>query len=561
MPRKSDPKYESFKKINVKDLKSCLRGLRSMFTPRMRWKVLVSIILGGLSIACSLSYVAISKRLVDIATKEISGSIWGGVAIFVSILVFQLILRVSTNYWNAYMTMKCANQMRMDMFSHVIRSQWSGKDSFHSGDTVNRLEEDIRVVTDVLCGKVPDLIVTIIQLLASSTYLLILAPNLLWLLVVLAVVAVIGSRLFFGVLRKLTAVIRKRESEVQQHMQENLQRRVLVLTLIGTKRVADRLGWLQGEVESNTVTRLNYNAVARGLMSFGFMAGQAAAFLWGIFGIIGGTVTYGMMTAFLQLVSQVQRPIAEVTRQIPSFIHALTSVERLMDLNELPLEDDGAPVMIKGAPGIKVSGLSYSYPDGYGKVLDDVNYDFTPGSMTVIMGPTGAGKSTLIRLVLGLLKPQEGSVTIYGNDGTQVGAGAVSRCNFMYVPQGNSLMSGTIRDNLLLADSQASEEDMKKALSIAVASFVFDLPDGLDTVCGEIGSGLSEGQCQRIAVARALLQKGGVLILDESTSALDSATEEALLQNLAAEYHGKRTILFISHREAVSRIADGHLVI
>ena len=561
MRKKPGIDFDPLSRVKVKDLKSCLRGLKDMFTPKMRWKVVISVVLGCIAIACSLSYVWISKRLVDVATGLIDEPLWRGVTIFAVILLVQLVTRIGSSYWNSYMTMKCANEMRMDMFSHVIRSQWSGKDSFHSGDTVNRLEEDIRVVTDVLCGKVPDLLVTLIQLVASSAYLLILAPKLLWVLLILAIVAVIGSRMFFGVLRKLTAMIRKRESEVQQHMQENLQSRVLVLTLIGTQRVADRLGWLQKDVEANTIRRLNYNAVARGLMNLGFIAGQAAAFLWGIFGIKAGTVTYGMMTAFLQLVGQVQRPIAEVSRQIPAFIHALTSVERLMDLKALPLEEEGEPVMIKGAPGIKVENLSFTYPDGYGTVIGDLSYDFRPGTMTVIMGPTGAGKSTLIRLVLGLLSPQRGTLTIYGEDGSTVKAGASSRCNFMYVPQGNSLMSGTIRDNLLLADPEATDSMMNHVLDTAVASFVHSLPDGIDTVCGEDGGGLSEGQCQRIAIARALLQKGGVLILDESTSALDAVTEETLLENLSREYHGKRTILFISHREAVSKYADGSLVI
>ena len=561
MPRRQEPQYEPLQMVDLKSLKACLKGLGKMFTPTMRWKVVVSVILGGISIACSLSYVWISKRLVDVATGLIDEPLWKGVSIFVGVILIQLLTRIGTSYWNSYMTMKCANQMRMEMFSHVISSKWTGKDSFHSGDTINRLEEDIRVVNDVLCGKLPELLVTVIQLIASSIYLLNMAPNLLWMIIFLAVVAVVGSRLYFGTLRRLTAIIRRRESEVQQHMQENLQSRVLVLTLIGTQRVAEKLGWLQGEVESNTVRRLNYNAVARGFMNFGFLAGSAAAFLWGIFGIKAGTVTYGMMTAFLQLVGQVQRPIAEISRQVPAFIHSLTSIERLMDLGELPEEEEGDPVKIGGAPGIRVEGLSFTYPDGHGTVIENLDYDFAPGTMTVIMGPTGAGKSTLIRLVLGLLEPQKGSVTIYGVDGTSVKAGSTSRCNFMYVPQGNSLMSGTIRDNLLLADPEATEEMMKHALGIAVASFVEDLPQGLDTVCGEDGGGLSEGQCQRIAIARALLQKGGVLILDESTSALDGQTEETLLQNLNREYHGKRTILFISHREAVSRFADGFLTI
>jgi ABC-type multidrug transport system fused ATPase/permease subunit len=192
------------------------------------------------------------------------------------------------------------------------------------------------------------------------------------------------------------------------------------------------------------------------------------------------------------------------------------------------------------------------------KILSGFSHDFAPGTMTVIMGPTGAGKSTLSRLILGLLKPTAGSVTLYDAAGEHP-AGPALRGNFRYVPQGNSLFSGTIRENLLLARADASEEELRDALHAAVADFVFDLPEGLDTPCGETGSGLSEGQSQRIAIARALLHPGGVLILDEATSALDADTEKELLNSLYSEYHSSKTILFISHRETITGYSDSVL--
>jgi ABC-type multidrug transport system fused ATPase/permease subunit len=309
---------------------------------------------------------------------------------------------------------------------------------------------------------------------------------------------------------------------------------------------------MQDDIEDNTRKRLNYNAVARGLMFLGFQAGHAAAFIWGVVGIIHGTVTYGMMTAFLQLVGQVQRPIAEFGRQVPAFILALTSVERIMELQELEPEPTAEAIMLPGAPDVDISHVSYSYPDSSEKVLEDFSCGFPAGSFTVVAGPTGAGKSTLIRLILGLLTPSEGDIRVGGNK-----AGAALRGNFMYIPQGNSLLSGTIRSNLQLAAPSATEEQMRDALETATAGFVFELPKGLDTPCGEVGSGLSEGQCQRIAIARGLLRPGGILILDESTSALDDATEEKLLQNLCNSYHGRKTIIFISHRQAAVKYADG----
>jgi len=530
--------------------RTCAKALWRMSVP-VRWRMFVSVLLGTVRIAVSLAFVWTSKHLVDIATKVSDAPLSSGIWLFAGVLVLQLCVVLFVNWWDAYSEVKSRNRLRMDTFAKVMSSRWDGRERFLSGDTVNRLEEDVRVVADLLIARLPGVVVTLLQLAAASAYLMTLAPNLLWVLLILMFSAVFGSKMFFRQIRSLMARIRARESELQQHMQESLQHRVLVLTLTNLDRVLEKFGWLQADIESNTRKRLNYNAVARGLMFLGFQAGHAAAFLWGAVGIMHGTVTYGMMTAFLQLVGQVQRPIAEFGRQVPAFIQAIASVERIMDLEELEQEPSSESVILEGAPAVEIAGVSYSYPGSPVKVLDNYSAVFPGGSFSVVAGPTGAGKSTLIRLILGLLTPSDGSILIGGQP-----AGASLRGNFMYIPQGNSLLSGTIRSNLQLASPDATEDDMRVVLETAMAGFVFDLPQGLDTPCGEVGSGLSEGQCQRIAIARSLLRPGGILILDESTSALDAATEEALLQNLYSNYHQKKTIIFVSHRQAVVRFAD-----
>ena len=537
-------------------LRQAIRGLRPMVRP-VRGRIALSVFIGAVRITASLGFVWICKRLVDIATGELDAPLPLHIGILLGVMMLQLICSVAASAWESYNSVRSGNELRRDTFAQVLRSSWTGRETYRSGDAVNRLEEDVRVVTELLCSRIPEVVITVVQLVAASVYLLLMAPNLLWVLIILMVTAVVGSRMFFKKLRALTERIRKSDAEIQQHMQENLQKRLVVLTLIGAERVLARLGGMQKELQDQTVTRIRYNAVARGFMIFGFLGGYAAAFLWGVLGIRSGAVTYGMMTAFLQLVGQVQRPIAELARQIPAFIHASTSVERLMDLQALEQEASSEqPVALDGAPGVRCADMDFAYADRpEEKILSGFNHDFAPGTMTVIMGPTGAGKSTLSRLILGLLKPTAGSVTLYDAAGEHP-AGPALRGNFRYVPQGNSLFSGTIRENLLLARADASEEELRDALHAAVADFVFDLPEGLDTPCGETGSGLSEGQAQRIAIARALLHEGGILVLDESTSALDAETENTLLDRLYTRYHGSRTLLFISHREAISARAD-----
>jgi len=541
----------------MKSFRACFGALLRQLRP-VAGKVAVSGLAGLVEVGCSLAFIWASKHVVDIATGCSDGSLWKGVTLFVAIMAMQLLCRVFAKYWEGLIVVRTQNESRARVFSHVMRSTWTGKERFHSGDTVNRLEQDIATVTDFLCVNLPEFLITLVQLLAATIYLFALAPKMAWVIIFIMPAAVLGSMLFFKKMRALTGEIRAVDSKIQGHIQENLQHRVLILTLQGAEKVMEKLGWLQDDVEKKTVRRLNYGAVARGFMQIGFASGYAVAFLWGVFGLKDGSITYGTMVAFLSLVGQVQRPVANMTRHVPAFIRALSSQERLMELSEMPLEDCGEDIVLPQAPGVMVSALSYSYPDSGRMVFEGIDFDFKPGTMTAVVGPTGAGKSTLIRVILALLEPSSGSVTLYCGD-EKMRSGVRTRCNFMYVPQGNSLMSGTIRENLLLGKPGASEDELRDVLHLAAADFVLSLPDGLDTACSEIGSGLSEGQAQRIAVARALLRPGGILILDEATSALDAQTELELLERLSAHYKGTKTIICITHRPAATSYADAVL--
>ena len=541
----------------MKSLGYCIRNLISFSRSARRWG-LAYILLGIIRTLLSLTFVWICKELVDIATGESQEPLGQWTAFMIACIVLQICCRIASSYCEQYGRINIQNNLRARLFYSLISSRWSGRERFGTGDAVNRLEEDIRVVSELVSSHIPAVVVTFAQLAAASTFLLFISPNLLWALVGLMIAGIIASRLSFRKLRSLSTAIRTKDGEIQQHIQEHLQNRVVALTIIGIERVMATLNTLHNALRYNTIKRLNFHSLNSALLSVSFMGGYAAAFLWGVYGIKSGAVTFGMMTAFLQLVSQIQMPLSELARKIPAFIHALSSIERLAELENLDPEENAPLCRLEAPAGILFKDVTFSYPDSHSGVLfNSFSHNFLPGTMTVVAGATGIGKSTLVRLMLGLLKPQSGSILIYGSSSNSHCASKATRCNFKYVPQGNTLLSGTILDNLLMADPNADRERIDAALHIAAADFVHSLPEGLQTICGESGSGLSEGQCQRIAIARALLQSGSVLLMDESTSSLDPATESLVLQNLRTL--SNHTIIFISHREAVMKSADSLL--
>ena len=260
------------------------------------------------------------------------------------------------------------------------------------------------------------------------------------------------------------------------------------------------------------------------------------------------------MTAFLQLVNRIQTPARSLTKLAPAFVNVFTAAERLMELEESPLEEQGDSLPVEAPCGVRLTDVTYQYADGDQPVLDNLSFDFRPGTCTAVLGETGSGKTTLIRLLIALMRPQGGTVSIYSDRQQPVAICPLHRCNFVYVPQGNTLMSGSIRENLLLGDPEATEDEMLKALDKSCADFVRDLPEGLDTICSEKGGGLSEGQCQRISIARALLRNRPIMLFDEATSALDPETERRLLKNILSS--NDKTIIFITHRLAVVDYCD-----
>ena len=521
---------------------------------KIRWSLLAETLIGLIRVGASLLFVYVCKALIDIATGVSAASLPLYALGLLAIVVAQILLSAADSYLHTAAHARLSIYLRGYLFNHLLYLRYSGRKHRHTGDTTNRLEQDVQEVSSTLSADLPSVITTCFQFLTAFLFLFYLERTLAWITASIMPVCLILSKIFIKKMRQLTHNIRTTDSRLQSFLQESLQNLTLFQTLEYESKAIRSLDNLHTELYAHTMHRSRFSIFSRSLVAFAFALGYVVAFLWGVQGILLGTVSYGMMTAFLQLVGQIQRPMVNLSQQIPAFIHASTSIDRLVELEEEVREPQLPSHKLQGQLGVRFEAVHYTYPDGTRKVVDAFTHDFKPGTRTAILGETGAGKSTLIRLILAVLHPQQGNIFQYNATET-VEVSTATRCNIVYVPQGNSLLSGTIRENLLLGNPQATDEAMWKALRTATADFVTQLPKGLDTYCSERGAGFSEGQAQRIAIARALLREGGILLFDEFSSSLDEETEDRLLRNLTENY-ANRTMIFITHRPKVTEYCD-----
>lgn len=515
-----------------------------------RLQAALNLLTGIAMVFLDFIFVWTTKKTIDIATQtNQSYAIIEAALYLTAIITLRIILSICNKWIKALFGVKAQNQMQNKLLTNILESDRKSIQKYHSGDLLNRLEKDVSNIVLFITENVPNLITVLFRLVGA--FFLIYYFNMQLACILLATIPLLffPGKFYFRRMRRITHSIRQSESRIQSLLQESIQQGLILKVMDSDQQITHKLSEIQSRLQTETCTRTRYSSYSSLIINITFSGGYLITFLWSATQLQAGIITYGMMIAFIQLIGQIQSPIRSLTQLTPYFINCKTSAERLMELEKEIIKEDNRKKRLSHPLGIQCKNITFSYSDTQKKILHQFSHDFTPGSRTAIIGETGIGKTTLTQLILALQKAEKGEIWLY-NKTVKVHIDNSTRCNFAYMPQGNTLFSGTIRSNLLIGNPKATEQEMKNVLRLVCADFVFSHPKGLDRECGEQGQELSQGQAQRICIARTLLHKAAIYIFDEATSSLDSATENKILQNIS-KAKDEKTYLFITHRENV----------
>ena len=551
------------KKVISKSDLAILRWIYSIGKSQ-RFKVLALIFTNAINATFMVMYANFSKNIINAAVEEhsLEKVIHYG-ALFLLVITFQLIL----NLVSKSISERCKGRLEMIFKKHILQSimkkDYAKITAIHSGDLQNRMFNDVTVITDGFTTILPNVVFLITKLLCAFVYLVVIDKVFALAFLVGGVFIFAGTYAFRKPLKRLHKRVQETEGKTRSFIQEAVTNLLVVKTFSVEDKISAKTDDLQEENYSAKMKRRFFNIAANATLSTVFNMGYVFALVFGAVRLIDGVFTYGTVTAMLQLVNQIQTPFAALSSIMPQYFALIASAERLIEIENISDEvaDNDNDIDVErtysSLKSIDFNNITFGYDRDV--ILKDTSLTVSKGDFVAIMGISGIGKSTLLKLLLGVFKVENGDINLnLGN--TNIPVDMHTRRLFTYVPQGNMLLSGTIRENLTFINDDVTEDEILKAIEISCADqFIKDLPQGLETVIGEKGIGLSEGQLQRLAIARSLLSKSPVLLLDEATSALDEETEHRFLSNL--KQLDDKTCIIVSHKKAALDICNKHIQI
>lgn len=525
-----------------------------MFTYIRRYRAVVGIhiLLGILGTALSLLSSVAMKTLIDVVTGFQTGAIFTAAAWMAGMLLGSAAMQAAASRIAAVINIRVQNGIQAEVYDRMLRTDWASLEQFRSGDLLNRLNTDVTSVSGGVTGLLPSFVTAAVQFLGSLMIILCYDPVMALIALIGAPLSVLCSRTLVRRMRSYNRRMKDISSEVMSFHEDSLRNLTSIKAFGIMDGFRDRMCAMQGKYRETYLDYNRFSVIAGFVMSIVGLLVSAGCFGWGVYRLWTHAISYGAMMMFLQLTTMLRSAFSSLIGLVPTAVSITTSAGRLMAVADLP-EEPGAreTVPVPDACTVELRDVTFAYPGGE-PVLEHVDFRARPGEVVALTGASGEGKTTMIRLMLGLVRPEHGSVCLTGADGQCLPVSAATRAAFSYVPQGNTVFAGTIADNLRMVRPEATDAELIAALETACAyDFVRQLPDGIYARTGELGHGLSEGQAQRIAVARAVLRGAPVLLLDEATSALDEATEQRMLENLM--HSGRvQTCVLITHRVATA---------
>jgi len=508
----------------------------------------------------SVGYIALAysaSMVIDIASGEIEGDVWINIILLAVLILGQIVLYVLNSNIKIRVIGKTEIYLKNKMFESLIKKEYSNLYTIHSGDILNRFTSDIDVVVGGVTGIIPSAVSLVSRLIAAFWLLIKFSPKLALGILVLGVFVGVGARIYSVFFKRLHKKVQEAQGKTRSYMQECTENVVVVKSFGALSTLSKKLESLMRQTYILKLKRNLLSNISNVSVYMIFTGGYYAVLAWGAFLVASDGISFGMLTALLSIIAQIKGPITSVSGLIPQYFSMLASAERIMELENLPDEPEAYPKekiseIYRDMKAIKLEGVEFSYVTDTKKVLKDCDMTINRGEITALVGGSGEGKSTIFRLLLGLWRDFEGEIYIESEE--KIDLTPSHRGLFAYVPQGNLILSGTIAENIRFCKEDATEEEVINAAKCAdIYDFIMSLPDSFDTMLGERGLGLSEGQLQRISIARAILSGAPILLLDECTSALDEKTEQTVLHNIKEL---GSTALIISHRAAALEICD-----